>query len=301
MTGREPEWFLSDVRDPDRAGLVAAEDALRRDFHVRLFNRKWIEGMMKEGYAGADQIAVHVSNAMGWAIMRDGSVSDDVWNEIAAVYVNDKYALSLRQWFEAENPYAFQDMSEVMLESSRKGYWQAEPGLLRRVAAEYARSVIRHGEGAGLRGGGNLKMEQFVAAALRSAKSAEMEQLAAEYQGRIRQTQLVQAAASAASTAPGHGRAAAMAGVPARSLAKAPDSATAKAAGAESAAASDAKVPAAIPTAVVGAKKLTPAPPAGTRNADAETGPGRWPLLAAIASVALLLLLCGFVYRRGMP
>ena len=29
LTGREPEWFLSDVRDPDRAGLVAAEDALR--------------------------------------------------------------------------------------------------------------------------------------------------------------------------------------------------------------------------------------------------------------------------------
>ena len=131
LTGREPEWFLSDVRDPDRAGLVAAEDALRRDYHVRLFNRKWIEGMMKEGYAGADQIAVHVSNTMGWAIMRDGSVSDDVWSEIAAVYVKDKYGLSLRQWFEAENPYAFQDMSEVMLESSRKGYWKAEPGLLR--------------------------------------------------------------------------------------------------------------------------------------------------------------------------
>ena len=77
---------------PDRAGLVAAEDALRRDYHVRLFNRKWIEGMMKEGYAGADQIAVHVSNTMGWAIMRDGSVSDDTWNEIAAIYVTTSWA-----------------------------------------------------------------------------------------------------------------------------------------------------------------------------------------------------------------
>ena len=104
LTGREPEWFLSDVRDPDRAGLVAAEDALRRDYRVRLFNRKWIEGMMKEGYAGADQIAVHVSNTMGWAIMRDGSVSDDIWNEIAAIYVNDKLGLSLRQWFETREP-----------------------------------------------------------------------------------------------------------------------------------------------------------------------------------------------------
>ncbi|MEZ6045253.1 MAG: cobaltochelatase subunit CobN [Planctomycetaceae bacterium] len=70
LTGTEPEWFLSDVRDPDAASLVSAEDAARRDYRIRLFNRKWIEGMMKEGYAGADQISVHVSNTMGWKIMR---------------------------------------------------------------------------------------------------------------------------------------------------------------------------------------------------------------------------------------
>ena len=75
LTGQEPEWFLSDVRDPGRAALRVAEDALARDYRVRLFNRKWIEGMMREGYAGADQIAIHVSNTMGWKIMRDRSVS----------------------------------------------------------------------------------------------------------------------------------------------------------------------------------------------------------------------------------
>ena len=191
LTGREPEWFLSDVRDADRAGLVAAEDALRRDYRVRLFNRKWIEGMMKEGYAGADQIAVHVSNTMGWAIMRDGSVSDDTWNEIAAIYVNDKLGLSMRQWFETQNPYAFQDMSEVHAGIQPQGIlarpsraWSAQ------VAEQYARSVLRHGEGGGLRGGGNVKLEQFVAATLQSAKSPEMDRLAAQYQDRIRAGQV---------------------------------------------------------------------------------------------------------------
>ena len=29
LTGKEPEFYLSDVRDPDRASMVAAEDALR--------------------------------------------------------------------------------------------------------------------------------------------------------------------------------------------------------------------------------------------------------------------------------
>ncbi|MFQ5654256.1 MAG: cobaltochelatase subunit CobN, partial [Planctomycetota bacterium] len=126
LTGEEPEFFLSDVRDPDRAKIVDAEDALRRDYRVRLFNRKWIEGMMKEGYAGADQIAVHVSNTMGWEIMRESSVSDDIWEEIVDIYLRDSRNLSIREWFEAENPFAFQELAEILLETVRKGYWSPD-------------------------------------------------------------------------------------------------------------------------------------------------------------------------------
>jgi cobaltochelatase CobN len=307
LTGREPEWFLSDVRDPDRGELVAAEDALRRDYRVRLFNRKWIEGMMKEGYAGADQIAVHVSNTMGWAIMRDGSVSDDVWNEIAAVYVQDKLGLSMRQWFETENPYAFQDMSEVLLESSRKEYWKGPPGLVRQVAEQYARSVLRHGEGGGLRGGGNVKLEQFVAATLQAARSPEMDRLATQYQERICAGAVVAAASQVSGTAPGPGRAAAAASVPAPTpgrqpgdnLVQPPGSASARSAAESGAGAAPAAVPA--PASVISAKRLEPAPAArGGAAADASS-PSRWPLITAISAVAVLLLAGGFFLRRGMP
>jgi cobaltochelatase CobN len=71
--------------------------------------------MMKEGYAGADQVAIMVSNTMGWKIMRENSVSDDIWNEIASIYIKDKLNLSIREWFESENPYAFQEMTEILL------------------------------------------------------------------------------------------------------------------------------------------------------------------------------------------
>ena len=39
LTGQEPEWFLSDVRDPDRAG-VGCGRRMRADYRVRLFNRR---------------------------------------------------------------------------------------------------------------------------------------------------------------------------------------------------------------------------------------------------------------------
>jgi cobaltochelatase CobN len=227
---------------------------------------------------------------MGWAIMRDGSVSDDTWNEIAAIYVNDKLGLSMRSWFETQNPYAFQDMTEVMLESSRKGLWHGQPGLVRQVAEQYARSVLRHGEGGGLRGGGNLKLEQFVAAALQSAKSPELDRLAAQYQDRIRAGQVVQVAG----TAPGPGHVSSPGREPGDNVAPPPLSAPAKSS------AHPAASPPPAPAAVIGAKRLEPAPPAGP-HADEEPGPRRWPLVTAISVVVLLLVLGGFFYRKGMP
>tara|TARA_R110002111_G_scaffold18931_2_gene46223 strand:- start:40892 stop:45061 length:4170 start_codon:yes stop_codon:yes gene_type:complete len=182
LTGKEPEWFFSDVRDPDQASMVNAEDALRKDYRVRLFNRKWIEGMMKEGYAGADQIAVHVSNTMGWKIMRENSVTDETWEEIVDTYIRDKRNLNIREWFESENPFAYQEVTEILLESARKDYWKPSPETLLEVATEYAKSVARHGEGGGLRGGGNKKLEAFVEKVLSAPGSKELDSLLAAWQ-----------------------------------------------------------------------------------------------------------------------
>ena len=163
LTGRRPEWFFSDVRDPARARMVVAEEALAREFRVRLFNRKWITGMMKEGYAGADQIAVHVSNASGWAVMRSGSVPDSTWNEIFDVYFRDEKQMGLPEWFDRENAFAHQEIAEILLESARKGDWNADPQRLSELASAYVSSVEKHGEGGGMRGARNVAMREFVA------------------------------------------------------------------------------------------------------------------------------------------
>jgi cobaltochelatase CobN len=187
LTGKEPDFILTDVRDADDARMVSAEDALRKDFRVRLFNRKWIEGMMKEGYAGADQIAVHVSNTLGWKIMRPESVTDDQWQEIVDVYLRDSKQLSILEWFEAENPFALQEMHEVLLESIRKGYWQPSEEVVREIATGYAQSVATHGESGGLRGGDNTKLEAFVEKVLTAPGSRELNKLLAAYQAKARE------------------------------------------------------------------------------------------------------------------
>lgn len=198
LTGKQPEFLLSDVRDPDAAVMVGAEDALRKDFRVRLFNRKWIEGMMREGYAGADQVATHVSNTMGWEIMRPESVSDDLWEEIVEIYIRDRKNLAIQEWFEAENPYAYQDLTEILLETIRKGYWQPGSETTHEIVREYARSVARHGEGGGLRGGGNVKLEEFVRELLQAPGDEEGDELLAAYEARAAESSTVDAEADPA-------------------------------------------------------------------------------------------------------
>ncbi|MEZ6045252.1 MAG: cobaltochelatase subunit CobN [Planctomycetaceae bacterium] len=112
------------------------------------------------------------------------SVSDDIWEEIVNVYVRDEKNLNIREWFEAENPYAFQELTEILLETIRKGYWQPSQETIQELAVEYAKSVARHGEGGGIRGGGNIKLEDFVEQILNAPGDPELAELFDQYKAK---------------------------------------------------------------------------------------------------------------------
>lgn len=184
-TGKRPDYVLSDVRDPDNANLVSAEDALQREYRVRLFNRKWLEGMMKEGYSGADHMRFLVSNSFGWEVMRPGSVGSTNWGEIKSVLVDDKYDLKLKEWFERNNPYAYQDATATMLEAIRKGYWKADARTTAQLVREYAQSVAKHGLSGSLRSGGNAKLDEMVRGEVAKWSEAGVKELLERYTAKI--------------------------------------------------------------------------------------------------------------------
>ncbi|MDR3634790.1 MAG: cobaltochelatase subunit CobN, partial [Isosphaeraceae bacterium] len=300
MTGKKPDYLLSDVRDFDKAGVVRAEDALAKEFRVRLFNRKWIEGMMKEGYSGADQIAVMVANTMGWEVVREGSIPSQTWQEIDAVFVRDKLGLSIRQWFESENPFAFQELSATMLESIRKGYWKADAETTRRLAEDYARSVVRHGDNGGLRSGGNMPLRQYVERTLVNSGVRDLASLQAQYHARF-EAPAERPAATVAALGPVPAPGPAPATAPAQGQANASDvkaegeATSGKQAAAGQAAANKADAtgskspppPGAVP---IRGQRLESAPPPGHRTQSVVP----WVLTAS----ALVLVLGGFFWRR---
>ena len=291
---------------------------MRREYRVRLFNRKWIEGMMKEGYAGADQIAVMTSNTMGWKIMRENSVSDDIWNEIAAIYIKDKLGLSVRQWMETSNPFAYQEMTETMLESIRKGYWNADPSLSRKIAEEYATSVVRHGLSGGIRGGGNVKLERFVKETLAASASPDMVALLEQYDNRVRETIVAMAAPASGNRAPAPEQAALTAAPPANAPPAAGSPTSAAIAATASAGADPAPSEVAKAAALRGQEPVSASdsPPTTSKNHDAtvenvqgvrmepsqSAGNARaWAVLAVSGALLVVLVGLGAWRRIGTP
>jgi cobaltochelatase CobN len=162
LTGKEPEFKFVDVRDMDDIGMVDAKTAIQKDLRARVFNPRWINSMKNDGYAGADIIAKNVENIMGWKVMRDKSITDDNLEEVYNVFVKDSKNLQIREWLDDTNPYAFQKMSEVLLETIRKGMWSPSKEISEDIAKEYAKSVAKFGKVGGIREGNNSKLKDFV-------------------------------------------------------------------------------------------------------------------------------------------
>ncbi len=306
MTGKRPDYVFSDVRDPDKAGMIRAEDALRREYRVRLFNRKWLEGMMKEGYAGADNVRVMVSNSFGWETMRPGSVGDDTWQEMKNVIVDDKLNLSIRDWYERSNPNAYQDTTAVMLEAIRKGFWNADAKTKQQLAVEYARSVARHGLSGHVTSGGNGALDGMVREQIEGIPGAEAKELLAKYTSRIAEQRQLSAADAAPGSEPTPVAASAPpAGQPAVPAPGVPDAGQGEQAVSTPPPAQAKSIPpksveplAAKPTEIRG-KRLEPA--AEPTNEQPEPTDHRIWLWIAVAIVIILLVTGGFLLRKGTP
>jgi cobaltochelatase CobN len=126
LTGKSPTLHIANLRDPANTKIDSAARFLAVELQTRQFHPGWIEQMQKEGYAGTLDILDAVNNFWGWQVVDPEIVRDDQWQQFHDIYVNDKYRLGMREWFEKSNPHALAQITERMLEAIRKGYWQAD-------------------------------------------------------------------------------------------------------------------------------------------------------------------------------
>ncbi len=144
-SGKAPETLITQQQKRGRVHVEDVGKTIGREMRARYLNPKWIEGMKAEDYAGARAMADFVEYLWGWDMTTPDKVDDAKWQQTYDVYVEDKYDLELKDFFEKASPWAYQSMTGRMLETHRKGYWQADQKKLETLAAEYAKSIVAKG------------------------------------------------------------------------------------------------------------------------------------------------------------
>jgi len=138
LDGKTPEMYVSNLRRKDNIKAQTMEHFLNQEMRSRYFHPRWIQAMQEAGYAGTTVMLDRMNNMWGWEVMTPEAVRDDQWQEFFDVYVEDKYNLDMREFFEKNNAHAMAQIIERMLEAERKGYWNTDEVTIKTLVKTYA-------------------------------------------------------------------------------------------------------------------------------------------------------------------
>ena len=135
--GEKVEILVIDSTEED----VVVEDlkiAIERAARTRILNPRWIEGMLKHDFHGAKKIKDRAEYLLGFSATT-GKVENWVFDKVADRLIFDE---DMRKKLQLNNPYATMKISEILIESERRGYWKVEKEKLKEL-----RNIILNMEG----------------------------------------------------------------------------------------------------------------------------------------------------------
>jgi cobaltochelatase CobN len=145
LSGEAPETYVADQRANGQVGISGLDRFIGQETRSRYLNPTWIEGMMGEGYAGAQEMSKFVEYLWGWQVTTPQNIDSKMWDQAYQVYVEDKYGQDVPEFMDSNNAWAFQSLTGRMLEAVRKEYWAPSDEVRQKLASDYAMSVINRG------------------------------------------------------------------------------------------------------------------------------------------------------------
>jgi len=162
QTGEYPDALVGNLQNGKEVIMEDLAKSIGKALRTRYLNPEWIKGMKKEGYAGARQMDKFVEHLWGFQVTTPYAVDKTHWEQIYEVYIDDKYSLDIKEFFDKNNPWAQQSISARMLEADRKGYWKAPEDMKKNLARTYALNVIEKGMACCEHTCNNPMLQQFV-------------------------------------------------------------------------------------------------------------------------------------------
>jgi cobaltochelatase CobN len=115
--------FHADHSNPERLRIRTLSQEISRVVRARAVNPKWISAIKRHGYRGAMEIASTVEHLFAYDAVAN-VVEDYQYALVADAYVLDP---STRDFLRDNNPEAFHEVCERLLEAVQRGMW-AQPG-----------------------------------------------------------------------------------------------------------------------------------------------------------------------------
>ncbi|MBB6696692.1 cobaltochelatase subunit CobN [Clostridium algidicarnis] len=132
VKGKQAKLYITDTTE-EKIFTETLEKSISRGIRTRVLNPKWIDGMLKHKYHGVQKISERFENVLGFAATTN-SVDEWIYNDMHSCYVEDE-ALSKRM--KENNPYAYMDILESMMEYYNRGYWNATEEQLEKIKEIY--------------------------------------------------------------------------------------------------------------------------------------------------------------------
>lgn len=105
------------------------EDAIKISVRTRLFNPRWIEGMLAHRFHGGKKIKDRFENLLGFSATT-GKVENWIFDEAANRYIFDE---EMRKRLFENNPYATLRICQILVEAEKRGYWKTDPSRIEKL------------------------------------------------------------------------------------------------------------------------------------------------------------------------
>ncbi len=142
LDGKQPDLYVNDLVNGQT--VHSGREAVTLELLSRYHNPEFIRSMTAEGYDGARYFSRITDNQFGWTVVSDAVTAED-WQRSAEIYLNDKYKLGLREFFNQHNPHALENIASRVLETHRKGLRKLDEKTVELAARVYVETVAEHG------------------------------------------------------------------------------------------------------------------------------------------------------------
>ena len=163
VTGKDPDAYFADYRNRNRVKMQDLKESIGIETRSTVLNPAYIREVMKGKASSAAQITEVVTNTYGWNVMKPDVIDNELWEDLHNVYIRDAHQLGVQDFYREHNPAAMQEITAVMLESARKGLWDAPQDMIAELAALHTDLVQEFGASGTGFAGSNQKLQTYIA------------------------------------------------------------------------------------------------------------------------------------------